>query len=251
MNMIDKPDKKHIEATVRAALRSELRLGSEFRVDHLDIAPDGVLILEVEVETAAQKKIALRCAAAVPGVRGIVDRVRVRPASHMGDAEIRAHLRSMLTREPSFAGLRIRELRGDGWHVVGGPVDDKVGEEGHGIDYEVSDGVVTLDGSVPGLASKRLAGVLAWWIPGSRDVVNGMAVEPEEEDGPDRIEEAVRIALEKDPYVDASQVKVGVRLRIVRLTGSLPNESQRHMAEMDAWYVFGIDDVVNEIEVGR
>jgi hypothetical protein len=41
--------------------------------------------------------------------------------------------------------------------------------------------------------------LLAWWVPGSRDVVNGIAVEPPEEDAPIRIEEAVRIALDKDP----------------------------------------------------
>ena len=35
-----------------------------------------------------------------------------------------------------------------------------------------------LNGRMPGLASKRLAGVLAWWVPGARDVVNGIAVEP-------------------------------------------------------------------------
>jgi len=65
-------------------------------------------------------------------------------------------------------------------------------------EIEVEHGVVTLNGSVPNLASKRLAGVLAWWAPGSRDVVNGTTVEPPEADAPIQIEEAVRIALEKD-----------------------------------------------------
>src|SRR5512132_47851 len=67
------------------------------------------------------------------------------------------------------------------------------------IDIEVEHGVVTLNGSLPSLAAKRLAGVLAWWVPGVRDVVNGIAVDPPEEDAPIQIEEAVRIALDKDP----------------------------------------------------
>ena len=46
------------------------------------------------------------------------------------------------------------------------------------LDIEVVDGVVTLNGSVPGLESKRLAGVIAWWIPGTRDVINGIVVDP-------------------------------------------------------------------------
>jgi len=78
--------------------------------------------------------------------------------------------------------------------------------------------------------------------------VNGIAVEPQEEDAPIRMEEAVRIALEKDPFVNAAQVRVGVRNRTVRLTGTLPRDA-REAAESDAWYVFGVDDVINDIEI--
>lgn len=95
------------------------------------------------------------------------------------------------------------------------------------------------------------SGWRAWWVPGSRDVVNGLAVEPPEEDASIRIEEAVRIALEKDRFVDASQIRVGVRHMTVRLTGLVATESERDMAENDAWYIFGVDKVVNEIEVRR
>jgi osmotically-inducible protein OsmY len=80
-------------------------------------------------------------------------------------------------------------------------------------------------------------------------VINGIAVEPREEDAPILIEEAVRIALDKDPFVDASQVRVGVRQRTVRLTGSVHSPEARDAAEWDAWYVFGVDNVINEIEV--
>ena len=36
---------------------------------------------------------------------------------------------------------------------------------------------------------------------------------------------------------------------MVTLAGLLPNEAERHMAECDAWYVFGVDKVINNIEV--
>jgi len=118
------------------------------------------------------------------------------------------------------------------------------------IDIEVEHGVVSLNGSLPSLAAKRLAGVLAWWMPGVRDVVNGITVDPLEEDAPIQIEEAVRIALDKDALFDASQIRVGVRGRTVRLTGWVPTAAVRYAAEWDAWYVFGMDDVINEIETG-
>ncbi len=230
---------------MRAALRSEPRLGPGFSPDRLDIDGEGTLTIEGEVPSVAAKKLALERVAALAEVAGILDRLRVAPAAPMQDAEIRAHLRAAFVGEPSFGALKIAVRRGSEVSPVRGVPDRPLGR----IVIEVDDGLVTLNGRVPGLNSKRLAGVLAWWVPGSRDVVNGLAVEPEEEDGPDLLEEAVRIALEKDPFVDASQIKAGVRHRVVRLTGLVRSEAQRDMAERDAWYVFGVDKVLNEIEV--
>ena len=76
------------------------------------------------------------------------------------------------------------------------------GPEGFGeIDAEIKAGVITLNGQVLSLTHKRMLGVLAWWTPGCRDVVNGIAVEPEEQDSDDEIVDAVRLALEMDPML--------------------------------------------------
>jgi osmotically-inducible protein OsmY len=42
---------------------------------------------------------------------------------------------------------------------------------------------------------------------------------------------------------------VGTNDSVVTLTGLVPKESEREMAEYDAWYVFGVDKVVNKILV--
>jgi osmotically-inducible protein OsmY len=76
-------------------------------------------------------------------------------------------------------------------------------------------------------------------------VINGIAVEPPEDDSDEAILEAVRLVLEKDPFVDASQIRVGVKNALVRLTGLVPTEAEREMAEFDAWYVSGVDKVDN------
>jgi len=238
---------------VRAALHSEPRIGPSFRPERLEIDDNGTLTIEGEVASVAAKKRALAEVAALDEVTAVVDRLYVKPATPMGDAEIRAHLRRYFSKEPSFAGLTVRQLHHDAYKPAYETVYEVVAEGrpdalGH-IDIEVRDGVITLNGRVPGLNSKRLAGVMAWWIPGAREVINGLAVEPDEEDAPIRIEEAVRIALERDPYVDASQVRVGVRHRVVRLTGMLHTAELREMAEHDAWCVFGVDNVINEIVV--
>jgi osmotically-inducible protein OsmY len=230
--------------TVRARLRSDPRVGiGKHRVG---IGWDaGVLTLEGEVGDVAAKKRALIAAATVPGVDEIVDRLHVAPAERMGDGQVRDLLRDALLQEPAFDEFAIRERTG-GKSV---PVRTSPKDVRGNIEIEVRDGVVTLNGAVPGLDGKRLAGVLAWWVPGSRDVINGIAVEPAEIDGDEAIAEAVRLALEKDPFVNASQLRVAVHHAVVTLSGLLPTESQRDMAESDAWYIFGVNGVTNRIEV--
>lgn len=229
------------------ALRSEPRLGPHFRPTVLRLEPDGALLVEGEVETVAQKRLALERLAALPDIDGIVDRLHVRPAARMSDDGIRDRLRKAFLQEPAFEGFRIVQQEQDAETQISAGAQPGVAE----ISFEVADGVVTLNGRLNSLTSKRLAGVISWWVPGTRDVINGLAVEPDEEDAPIRIEEAVRVSLEKDRLLDASQIKVGVRGRTVRLTGLVKSDAMRHAAEADAWYVFGVDDVINEIGVGR
>jgi hypothetical protein len=228
----------------RASLRSEPRLDLHETPVALDFA-DGVLTAEGEVCSVAAKKLALERLAALPEVIGIVDRLHVQPAERMGGGRIGNLVRDALPQEPAFVDLTILEERAGQVETVRMPPTDSRGE----IRYLVEDGVVTLSGEVPGLGRKRLAGVFAWWVPGSRDVVNGLAVVPPEEDSDEEMTDAVRIVLEKDPLVRASQIRVASRERVVTLEGLVATEAERDMAEYDAWCVFGVDKVVNEVAV--
>jgi hypothetical protein len=182
-----------------AAIRSAPRIGPHFKPVRLEIAEDGTATIEAEVANVAIKRLALERLAGTPGVTAIIDRLRVASAVAKSDDGILDDLRKAFYDEPSFRQLALKERENGTVKLVREVFEEARGE----IVFEVHSGVVILNGTVPGLATKRLAGVLAWWIPGSRDVVNGIAVDPPEEDGPIRIEEAVRVALEKDPFVDA------------------------------------------------
>ncbi|MBJ6726961.1 BON domain-containing protein [Geomesophilobacter sediminis] len=204
---------------------------------------EGVVTLTGEVEDVASKKIALELAAATPQVTGIVDRLRVEPAERMEDGAIRDHVSHAFMGESAFNSYSLRTLVKGEWETV------RMVEGGRVLEIEVAEGVVTLNGKAESLSHKRLAGVLAWWVPGSRDVVNGLEISPPEEDNPDEVVDAIRLVLEKDPLVNASQVKVYCRDLIVTLTGSVASERSRKAAESDAWFVFGVDGVVNELVV--
>jgi osmotically-inducible protein OsmY len=210
-----------------------------------DIVEIKAMILEGTVKNVAAKKLGLELAAATPGVRAIVDRLKVAPSAPMTDDEICDHVRDALLQEPAMLNCAIR-VRAKG-RVEN--VRAAMAEPAGFIEIAVEDGNVLLEGQAPSLSHKRLAGVLAWWVPGSANVLNCIEVTPPEEDNDDEITDATRIALEKDPFVNADQISVTTRDRVVTLEGVAPNKDEKEMAEFDAWYVFGVDKVINKIEI--
>ncbi|MBI5344961.1 MAG: BON domain-containing protein [Deltaproteobacteria bacterium] len=159
------------------------------------------------------------------GVEGVVDRLRVRPSAVMTDKEIKKHLDDLIAGEPALKGL--------------------------GIKAEVRDGVIDLEGEAPSLTHKRLAGVLAWWVPGSTDVINSLELNTLEEDTDSELADAVLSALEKDVLVGGYSITVNAKGFAVTLEGSVCSEAEKEAAEDDAWYVWGVNEVVNRLAVRR
>jgi len=185
----DRPvPEKTILKRVQALFEDEPRINLHRHPIRLSFTGED-LILEGEAENIAAKKLALELAASVPGVGRIVDRLRVVPAERMSDAEIRDCVYRALLQEPVFYTCAISaRVKGDR-ETLG---ESTAGPAGY-IHVDIEDRVVILNGQVPSLSHKRLAGVLAWWVPGSQNA--------------------------------------------------------KSMAEFDAWYVFGVDKVINNLEV--
>ncbi len=162
----DTDDRKEaVLKAVRASLEREPLVNLHHATIHMDYE-DGALIMEGEVERLAAKKMAMELAAAVPGVTGIVDRLRIIPSHRMGDGAILDAVRDAFLAEPALQNCTIR-LRSKGkMETVREALSDPHGE----MEVSVQDGVVLLDNYVNNLTQKRLAGVLAWWVPGTRDV---------------------------------------------------------------------------------
>jgi osmotically-inducible protein OsmY len=237
-------EKQEVMKVVKAAFEHEPRINLHSHPIEMDFE-DGVLTLEGEVENIAAKKLGLELAIVVPGVTGIVDRLHVTPAMQMGDGAVLDAVRDALLQEPALRECTIRVRQKGKEETVRESLSPNPGV----IELSVKNGVVLLDDHVPSLGQKRLAGVLAWWVPGSRDVINGMAVEPPEEDNDDEISEAVRLVFEKNRLVNADQIRVSTQNAVVTLEGLVRNEREKHMAEFDAWYVFGVDRVINRLGV--
>lgn len=200
--------------------------------------------LSGDTESLAAKKMALETAAKVPGVSGIIDRLHVMPAEPMEDGELRTHVCNALLAETQLDPYALRVKVKGRMESVREPINPS-----GAIEVDVENGIVTLNGQVASLSQKRMAGVLAWWVPGSRDVINGLEIDPPEEDNDYEVIDAIRLALEKDPFVNASQVRVRCTDYTVTLEGIVASEAERRMAEADAWYVFRVNRVKNALQL--
>ncbi len=236
------PDKNAVIKQVRKALEHDTHINLHRHPVKIGQAGD-VITLEGEVESVAAKKLALEHAAAVPGVRGVADRLRV-ATERRGDGAIRDSVSAFLLGQPEFRQCTIRV-------VAGGRVETLRDAADGSIEVAVSDGVITLEGRVGSHSHKRIAGVLAWWTPGCRDVVNALAVEPPGEDGDDEVLDALGLVLEMDPLTRGTPIHADCRNYVITLEGVVRSEEERRRAELDAWCLFAVDGVINRIEVRR
>src|SRR5262245_4546777 len=177
----------------------------------------GTLRLEGEVADIVAKRKALRIAARVAGTESIDDRLRVRPGAPRSDADVLRSALNALAEEGAFRNLIVRA---DG--VVPPDHADCIG-------VTVRDGIVRLTGEVGSLSHRRLAEVISWWVPGSRDVDNRLHVHPPELETDDEISDVVRLVLDKDPSLDAAQIRATTRDREITLEGVVHSEELKHI----------------------
>lgn len=184
---------------------------------------DRTLVLLGKVGRLADKRRAENDVLRVDGIERVENDLLVVAAPASTDVKIRQHVVDALEQDPWIDHTR--------------------------IGVSVDDGVVTLNGETESLLRRRLIEATTWWVPGVRDVVNNLKVAHPEPDGDDQITDACEVVLEKDPFVDASEVLVRTHQGIVTLLGSVCSEGEKDMAENDCWYVSGVRDVINRLSV--
>jgi len=229
---------------VSAALEQEPRVNVHRYPLKVSVAQDAV-VLEGEAGSIGARKLALRCAAAIEGVRGIVDRMHVAPTERRGDGEIRDALGALMLSEAELRDFTIRMRTGEKTELLH-DADDRANGR---VEVRIEDGVVTLEGTVISLSHKRLLGVLAWWTAGCRDVINSLEVDPPEEDNDGEVIDALGLVYEIDPVLRHDQITISCHDWVVTLSGAVGTEAERSRAELTAWALFAVFDVVNRIEV--
>lgn len=195
---------------------------------------DGVVTLEGVVQSHAERQSAEFAVAGVRGVREVQNALKVSPPRKRADDEIREDIE--------------RRLSMSAWI------------DGYLIKVKVSDGSVTLAGSVTSLA-EHLRARTAAWVEGvhsvnSRDLdVAGYLPNIERKDRrvadveDEAIDHAVEDAINTDPRVGPNNVVAESSEHEVHLRGTVSNYAAKKAAEEDAWNTFGVTGVINRIKV--
>ena len=209
-----------LKAAVEHQLNTETRLaGKAIDVD----VQDGSVILRGRLPDIAEKRLAVNVVRLMKEVGSVRDQLRLLTANELTDKQIEMHIRDAWLQDTA-----IHELA---------------------LDVMVRDGVATLTGKLDNVEEKRLAGLCAWWVPGVADVENLIDVTVEQPFSEGDLVDSIRQALEKDVLVNEDLIGVSVRGSLVTLVGSANSEEERMAAEHDAYYVWGVKQVINQIEI--
>lgn len=230
-----------IVRAVRAAVRADERLEGGLR--RLEVAcDDGTVSLGGEVPDVATKKIVARLAASTRGVRWVDDGMRVSAGCQMSDEAIAAELCARLAGEPTLRACALRMRAGNMERSL------RAAEHPQGdITVAVDDGSVSLLGELPSWHARRIAGALAWWVAGVRDVHNWLGVPMSAPDDDASLAASIRVVLARDPRIEAATIDVSVHEGVATLGGTASSEKERGLIESDAWMVDGVVDVVDEM----
>lgn len=237
-------DKEAILKQVQAALEHETHLNLRRHPVAIDFI-DGTLVMAGEMPDITSKQRALGMARTISNGNGLIDHMVVAQHESIGDGEVRDSVCQQILQNIDFKNCNVcarikgqlKMLRHAGTDCSGTLI------------VRVEDGCIVLSGQVISLSHKRLAGILAWWSRGCRNVVNAIRVMPHEQDSDEEMTEALQLVLETDPFVHAPQVRISTCDKTVTLDGYVSTEQEKRRIEQDAWCLYAVDHVVNHIKV--
>ncbi|MBD3245637.1 MAG: BON domain-containing protein [Candidatus Omnitrophica bacterium] len=204
------------DEAVSRAIEQELALSEAIQAHLIDVeTEEGIVMLEGSVPTLQEKRHARRLAEIMAGVRGVINRLRVKPVA-IGDEMLRERIRTVLGRNPVM--------------------------EQADVQISVNNGVVALNGEVASAAEKNFAGHLLRGIKGVRAVRNELTIDRAVTRSDEEAAADIRAVLRMDPFVNERHLRVEVRGGKVNISGEVGSLSEKTYVYNDA-RVAGIDAV--------
>lgn len=211
---------------IRAEVSSQLFWDN--RIDESNINVDvsgGRVILSGTVPTYSDRRQAEEDAYLISGVRYVDNRLTVSPTTFPvpGDEKVASNIRNILEWNPALDSSR--------------------------VEVSVTDGKVTLTGSVDSYWQKSRMGYLVSHVGGVIDVQNLLLVQPAEAVTDQDIRKDIESTLARNTFIISSRIKVQVNEGIVTLAGTVDDYLTCRTAQDIAKYTSGVIDVRNKLVI--
>ena len=200
--------KEPTDPQINAAVDNRILFDSSVQANDIDIkTTNGIVMLSGTVPDLLAKERATRIAEAVKGVLGVVNDITVKPFTR-ADEQIRQDIGSALQAEPATQSLK--------------------------IDVNVTNGMVTLTGTVDSAHEQELADAAAKSVRGVREVKNDLALSNLNQHSDQEIADEVTAILRRDVWTDDIPINAKVHDGIVTLTGTVGTLMEKNRAHTDA-----------------
>ena len=213
---------KFDDEKITRAIENELWFDEAVRSHLIDVSTiNGIVTLDGSVDNILARDRARKLAGTIRGVRSVVNEIEVKP-THRSDENITKDIEDAFFTDPAT--------------------------ESYEIDTTVSNGVVTLKGSVESWQEKSLAELVAKGVRGVREVKNSIDVTYPKERTDHEIKADVAGRLKWDPWVNDAFIKVTVNRGTVMMKGTVGSLSEKWRATAKGW-VTGTKHVKDDLKV--
>lgn len=218
------PSGEKTDVEIRRSVLRELREDTRIDETAIEVAVrNGVVVLTGTVGSYFEKVAAHEAPCRILAVRGVANGIEVHipGRSARSDAEIARDVERALERDTLVPHEHVR--------------------------CSVADGMVTLEGDVPGCFHRHNALRAVRGVHGVRGVVNQIEIAPPTE--PDEVRHAIEGALERRAAREAGHIRVEVRDDIVTLIGEVSSRQEKRAVLGAAGQAPGIRHVEDRLRI--